>query len=109
MLLGSPVLLAYGLEVSHGAPWYYYLVLPLFFLGFLLIPGSIGAIGVLADRQLGAAPSQAFLDRHRHRCRVSACRLWGVWWFREARELGVGSRTWFESLLQRDGLSGRPA
>ena len=42
VLLGSPVLFAYGIEVGEGAPWYYYVALPLFFLGFLLIPGSSG-------------------------------------------------------------------
>ena len=35
VLVGSPVLLAYGLVVNNGAPWYYYAVLPLFFLGFI--------------------------------------------------------------------------
>jgi ABC-2 type transport system permease protein len=45
VLLGSPVLIAYGL-VCH-APWYFYASLPLFFLGFILLPGSIGAVLVL--------------------------------------------------------------
>ncbi len=44
VLLGSPVLLAYGLTIRHGAPWYYFLFLPVFFLGFILLPGSIGAL-----------------------------------------------------------------
>jgi ABC-2 type transport system permease protein len=99
VLLGSPVLLAYGLEVSHGAPWYYYLVLPLFFLGFLPIPGSIGAIGCLLIVNL--------LPRHRKHLLIGigfaaclACGLWGAWWFRESKEFGVGTRTWFESLLE---------
>ena len=30
---------------------------------------------------------------------VAALVLWGIWWYREARELGVGTRTWFESML----------
>jgi ABC-2 type transport system permease protein len=42
LLLGSPVLIAYGL--SFGVPWYYYLLLLLFFLGFVLLPGSLGAL-----------------------------------------------------------------
>jgi ABC-2 type transport system permease protein len=42
LLLGSPILIAYGL-VCNG-PWYFYFVLPLYFLGFVLLPGSIGAI-----------------------------------------------------------------
>jgi ABC-2 type transport system permease protein len=42
VLLGSPILVAYGL-VFH-VPWFYYLFLPLFFLGFVLLPGSLGAL-----------------------------------------------------------------
>ena len=44
LLLGSPVLIAYGLQVEPAAPWYFFLFMPLFFLGFVLIPGSLGAI-----------------------------------------------------------------
>jgi ABC-2 type transport system permease protein len=42
ILLGSPILLAYGwvFQVS----WAFYVVLPLFFLGFVLLPGSFGAL-----------------------------------------------------------------
>ncbi|HZU35820.1 MAG TPA: hypothetical protein VFA18_07925, partial [Gemmataceae bacterium] len=42
ILLGSPMLIAYG--VVFGVPWYFYAVLPLFFLGFVLLPGSVGAL-----------------------------------------------------------------
>jgi ABC-2 type transport system permease protein len=42
VLLGSPVLIAYGL-VCHS-PWYFYLALPMFFLGYVLLPGSISAL-----------------------------------------------------------------
>jgi ABC-2 type transport system permease protein len=44
VLLGTPILLAYGLLVGDGAPWYFYALLPLFFLGFVLLPGSLGAL-----------------------------------------------------------------
>jgi ABC-2 type transport system permease protein len=44
VLLGSPILIAYGLLVKDGAPWYFYALLPLFFLGFVLLPGSLGAL-----------------------------------------------------------------
>ncbi len=47
LVLGTPVLLAYGLEVNGGAPWYYYIFVLLYFLGFILIPGSLGALGCL--------------------------------------------------------------
>jgi ABC-2 type transport system permease protein len=42
LLLGGPILIAYGLVC--GAPWWYYLLLPLFFLGFVLLPGSVAAL-----------------------------------------------------------------
>lgn len=45
LLLGGPVLLAYA--VAHEVPWYFYAVLPLFFIGFVLLPGSLGALGCL--------------------------------------------------------------
>lgn len=42
VLLGFPILIAYGLVL--GASWLYYALLPVFLVGFLLIPGSIGAL-----------------------------------------------------------------
>jgi ABC-2 type transport system permease protein len=42
LLLGAPVLIAYGL--IYGAPLPFYALLPLFFLGFVLLPGSLGAL-----------------------------------------------------------------
>lgn len=42
LLLGGPVLIAYGLVVE--APWYFYPLLPLFFLGFVLLPGAMGGL-----------------------------------------------------------------
>jgi ABC-2 type transport system permease protein len=45
LLLGSPVLVAYGL--SFQVPWYYYAFLVLYFVGFVLVPGSLGALACL--------------------------------------------------------------
>src|SRR5207302_285060 len=42
VLLGSPILIAFGL--AYAAPWYFYALLPLYFLGFILIPGSLGGL-----------------------------------------------------------------
>src|SRR5262249_20861685 len=41
LLLGTPVLLAYGL-VYH-VNWVFYVLLPLYFLGFVLLPGCVGS------------------------------------------------------------------
>ncbi len=43
LLMGLPILVAYGLVFA--VPWAYYALLPVFFGGFLLVPGSVGAIG----------------------------------------------------------------
>ena len=42
LLLGSPVLLAYGIVVQ--APWYYYAMLLPFLVAFVYIPGSVDAV-----------------------------------------------------------------
>jgi ABC-2 type transport system permease protein len=42
VLLGSPILIAYGWVFA--VPWYFFALLPLFFLGFVLLPGSFGAL-----------------------------------------------------------------
>ncbi len=42
LLLGGPILLAYALSVGAGP--LFYLLMPFFFVGFALIPGSVGAI-----------------------------------------------------------------
>jgi len=42
ILLGTPILLAYGWVFA--VPWGFYVLLPLFFLGFVLLPGSVGAL-----------------------------------------------------------------
>jgi ABC-2 type transport system permease protein len=42
LLLGGPILIAYGL-VCEG-PWYFYAYLPAYFLGYVLLPGSLGAL-----------------------------------------------------------------
>jgi ABC-2 type transport system permease protein len=45
LLLGAPILIAYGLVCEAG--WYFYVLLPLFFLGFVLLPGSLGGLAAL--------------------------------------------------------------
>jgi ABC-2 type transport system permease protein len=45
VLLGSPVLLGYGIRAE--VEWPFYAALPFFFLGFVLLPGSLGALACL--------------------------------------------------------------
>src|SRR5205823_12782510 len=42
LLLGGPILIAFG--IAYSAPWHFYLLLPLFFLGFIILPGCLGAL-----------------------------------------------------------------
>lgn len=42
LILGLPILIAYG--VVTGVPWYFYPLLPVYLLGFVLLPGSLSAI-----------------------------------------------------------------
>ena len=58
-------------------PWYFYVLLPLFFLGFVLLPGSLGALACPADRQLRAAAAQAGADRRWRRWSWSRWCWWG--------------------------------
>ena len=46
LLLGAPIMLAYG--VHKMAPWYYYIAMFAFFFSFILIPASVGALIALA-------------------------------------------------------------
>ncbi|MGD9721370.1 MAG: hypothetical protein AB7O59_09185 [Pirellulales bacterium] len=45
LLLGSPMLVAYGLQAS--APWYYFALLLPFMAAFVYIPGGLGAIACM--------------------------------------------------------------
>src|SRR5581483_10153303 len=94
VLLGSPVLIAYGLAVSGGAPWYFYALLPLFFFGFVLLPGSLGALACLLLVNL--------LPRHRKQVLAASIAalvlLLGVWMmqrFGVGRGNSIGTRDWF--------------
>ncbi len=45
LLLGSPLMVSFGIVEDAG--WSFYAIFPVFFLAFVLIPGSLGAIGAL--------------------------------------------------------------
>ena len=45
VILGVPIFVAYGL--MSGVPWYFYPLLPLYLLGYVLLPGSVSAAGCL--------------------------------------------------------------
>ena len=45
LLLGSPMMVSFG--IVEDASWPFYAIFPVFFLAFVLIPGSLGAIAAL--------------------------------------------------------------
>ena len=45
VVLGVPIFVGYGLV--SGVPWYFYALLPLYLLGYVLLPGSASAAGCL--------------------------------------------------------------
>jgi ABC-2 type transport system permease protein len=45
VVLGLPIFVGYGLV--SGVPWYFYALLPLFLLGYVILPGSVSAAGCL--------------------------------------------------------------
>jgi ABC-2 type transport system permease protein len=105
VLLGSPILIAYGIQVENGAPWYYYLALPLFFLGFVLLPGCAGALIALFLVN--------YVPRHRKQVLfvlllvLAACLY--VWVTRLIpRTTQLLSRDWVNDLLAEISLFGGP-
>jgi ABC-2 type transport system permease protein len=97
LLLGSPVLIAYGVVIS--APWYFYFLLPLFCMGFVLLPGSLGALACLLvanwtprrPRQLLAAAVILI---------VGTAVYWGYHLARAAIDASV-NRDWLQGLLHQ--------
>jgi ABC-2 type transport system permease protein len=88
LLLGAPLLIAWGL--MRGAPIGFYAVLPLFFLGFILLPGSLGGLACLFIVN--------FVPKRRKQMLVLGClavvALLGVWGFeifRASRPTAWGS------------------
>ncbi|MCS6975490.1 MAG: hypothetical protein NZM31_00590 [Gemmatales bacterium] len=95
LLLGSPLLIAYGIEMR--ADWPYFILFLPFLVGFLILPASIGALGCLLIVDL--------FPRHRRLVlglMVLAVVLLGVVWlvylFYDARSEGL-SEAWLQKLL----------
>ncbi len=97
LLLGSPMLLAYGMVAE--APWYYYLVLAPFVLAFIYVPAALGALVCLAIVYwvpaarmkvllLGAALLVAFA-------------VWTGWRVVAGPESDLLTPAWFQEMLGR--------
>jgi len=97
VLLGSPMLLAYG--VVAEAPWYYYVLLLPFLLAFVYLPATLGAVAcLLIARWLPGRQNVVLVA-------VAAAILGGVaamgWWLWTGPENDLLTAGWFQEMLGR--------
>lgn len=97
LLLGTPVLLAYGVVVQ--APWYYYVLMPVTLVTFTHIPASFGAVVclVLVHRILRRPGLLAILTG----TVVVLGLAWGVWYIRTALSEQALAPEWFQQIFAR--------
>lgn len=97
LLLGSPMLIAYG--VVAGAPWYYYLLLPAFMGSFVYIPGSFGAIACvlvihrLTNRRQYVVAATLLT--------VVGVGLWFIWTVANSPQNDLLTPNWFQEMISR--------
>ena len=97
ILLGSPMLVAYG--VVRGSPWTYYLLLLPFMISFVVIPATLGGICCMA--------AVAWLGRLRVHALgilaavVCAGAVWLGWSLLGSQTAAGGTSEWFETVLAR--------
>ncbi|MBN1911179.1 MAG: hypothetical protein JW818_15640 [Pirellulales bacterium] len=97
LLLGSPMLLAYG--IVDGAPWYYYVVLLPYLVAFTYIPAGLGAMACLAV--------VAWMPRHRTHILIVVGVLavgaasWWAWSLTFGSEGVMLTPAWFRHILGR--------
>jgi ABC-2 type transport system permease protein len=97
VLLGSPVILAYG--VISAAPWYYYLMLFPFVFAFVYIPAAIGTIVCLliiyfipGKRRLVVCVAGGL---------ILIASYWLVWSLLKGPESNLLTPNWFQEVLGR--------
>jgi ABC-2 type transport system permease protein len=96
VLLGSPMLIAYGVETR--SPWYYFVLLAPFMLSFVYIPGALGAVLCLV------------VVRKLPRLRIHVTLLIGLallgasllgWTLLRGAESDILTPSWFKEMLGR--------
>jgi ABC-2 type transport system permease protein len=97
LLLGAPLLVAYGIEM--GAEWPYYLLFLPFLIGFLILPASIGALGCFLIVDL--------FPRYRRLVLlllvlvvIVLVVIWAIYLFHDARSEAL-SEAWLRKLLNQ--------
>lgn len=106
LILGIPILVSYGLVA--GVPWYFYPLLPVFLLGFVLLPGSLSALACLMLVR--------YLPRNRRQVMLvggaALVLIGGFWLYRVGtaakRSLYSGQRNEVEGLVEQFGLVQHP-
>ncbi len=58
LLLGSPMMVAYG--INEERPWMFYALILLYLISFVLIPGSLGGIGAILVANMLPAVAKPF-------------------------------------------------
>jgi len=97
LLLGSPMLVAYGIVAR--APWFYYIALIPFMAAFVYIPGSLGAIlCLLVVRYLPKNRMQALMVGAGF---AALCGLWLVWSLFASRNSELLTPDWFLEMISR--------
>jgi ABC-2 type transport system permease protein len=101
LLLGSPMLVAYGVE-SH-APWYYFALILPFMCAFIYIPGAIGALLclVIVDR----VPQVRLHSLSLAAVAVAALGLLVGWTLFSSTENNILTPLWFQEMLSRLQIS----
>jgi ABC-2 type transport system permease protein len=97
VLLGSPMLLAYGLV--DEAPWYYYVLLPPYLFSFVYIPAGIGTI--LCMLVIYLLPNNRRLILSLIVLAVVAVGSWYAWSLFHWRESDLLTPGWFREMLSR--------
>jgi ABC-2 type transport system permease protein len=97
VLLGSPVLLAYG--VVAGAPWHYFALLLPFLIAFVYVPAGLGAMACLAV--VHRLPHRRFQALAGACLVVLAAAAWMLWSVVRGTEGNLLTPGWFEQMLSR--------
>jgi len=97
ILLGSPMVLAYG--IMADAPWYYYLTMVPFVFSFVYIPAGIGAIICLLIIHI--VPGKRRMVLFILGGLFLAAAYWMAWSLLKGPESDLLTPTWFQEILGR--------
>jgi len=97
VLLGSPMLVAYG--IVSEAPWYYYAILLPMLVAFVYIPAGIGSILLLAIMYLFPRKRMHVLGLAA--CAAAAALVWFFWALVARPESELLTPRWFADVLHR--------